>query len=251
MASLLKSRRAWAGFAGVGLLLVVAWYASAYPRGMLMAHLDHALGHHEMKVYGLPEPWEEEYAELLRQRYGVKWNFVAGCVVPEELARYANGYNAVSRRLLIEKHGKDIFAKCSALAEQQWYDHLTRSDLERLQGTWRMVGGDVLAPEKEEWAVAIKGDELILRRRGRQDVTWTIRLDLRRQPAGIDLIAPQDASKTNHATYSLERDQLTICVSRNFNPNTPVERPTRLTTRAKENENLRGVVMTVYRRQQP
>jgi uncharacterized protein (TIGR03067 family) len=245
--SLLKSRRAWAGFAVVGLLLVVGWYVSAYPRGMLMAHLDHALGHHEMKVYGLPEPWEEAYAELLRQRYGVKWNFVAGCVVPEELARYANGYNAVSRRLLIEKHGKDIFEECNAVAEQKWYDDLARSDLERLQGTWRMVGGDVLA----EWTVTIKGQELILRRRGRPDARWTVRLDLRRHPAGIDLISPQDASKTNHAIYRLAGDRLTICGSRKFGPNTPEERPEQFTTRAEENENLRGLVMTVYRRQQP
>jgi uncharacterized protein (TIGR03067 family) len=247
MTSLLKSRRVWVVLAVLSLLLVVGWYASAYPRGMLMARIDHARGHYKFKVYGSLIPWEKEYARLLQQRYGVAWDRVASCVVSEELAWYAGGYNSVSQHLLLEKYGKDIFEECNAVAEQKWYDYLARSDLERLQGTWRMVGGDVLA----EWTVTIKGNKLTLRRRGLQEAIWTVRLDRRRHPAGIDLISPQDASKTNHAIYRLDGDQFTICVSRNFNPNTSEERPIRLTTRAEENENLRGLVMTVYRRQQP
>jgi len=125
MHSLLKSRRVWVVLAVVSLMLVVGWYTSASPRGMLMARIDHARGHYEVKTYGGPPPTPDEaemyteYARLLRERYGVELNDVAQCVVAEELARYANGYNAVSRRLLIEKYGRDIFKECAASAQRR------------------------------------------------------------------------------------------------------------------------------------
>ncbi len=59
---------------------------------------------------------EEEYARLLKERYGVELNYVAGCVVTEELVGYADGYNSTSKQLLEQKYGKDIFAECRRLA---------------------------------------------------------------------------------------------------------------------------------------
>jgi hypothetical protein len=41
-------------------------------------------------------------------------------VVSEDEVWYAGGYNSVSRRLLVQKFGKDIFAECRDLAKQQW-----------------------------------------------------------------------------------------------------------------------------------
>src|SRR5258708_3831087 len=80
MTSLLKSPRAWAIFAVVSLLLGAAWHMTAYPRGMLMARLDHAREHYEVKTYGGPplSPLDAEraaeYARLLRERYDVELN---------------------------------------------------------------------------------------------------------------------------------------------------------------------------------
>jgi hypothetical protein len=106
---LLKSRRAWGVTIAVGLTSTVLWSLTAYPRGMLMAHVDHARGHFELKAYGLPPPWEGEYARLLEEGYGVELNPVAGCVVTEGLVWYVAGYNSVSQRLLIERYRSDIF----------------------------------------------------------------------------------------------------------------------------------------------
>jgi hypothetical protein len=96
------------------------WYCTAYPRGMLAAHIDHERGRHEVQVIGYPCPWESEYDSLLRSRYGVELRTVAGCVVSEDLCWYVSGYNSVSRRLANERYGKDIFAECAADAEALW-----------------------------------------------------------------------------------------------------------------------------------
>jgi hypothetical protein len=120
-----KSRRARVVTVAALLAFYPVWWLTAYPRGMLMAHLDNARGHYEVKVYGclLMPPDEEEqfskYAQLLNGRYGVDLHPVAGCVVTWQLKQYCSGYNSSSEGLLFEKHGKDIFAECAALARPQ------------------------------------------------------------------------------------------------------------------------------------
>jgi hypothetical protein len=96
------------------------WPLTAYPRAMLGAYLDHACGHYEVKTYGYPAPWRWEYGLLLKQKYGVELNAIAGCCVTEELERYVSGYNAASRSLLRARYGKDIFAECADVAERRW-----------------------------------------------------------------------------------------------------------------------------------
>jgi len=133
-------------------------------------------------------------------------------------------------------------------------------DLERLQGTWVMIGGeekgDVLTPREakdEEESIVVKGDTFTCFRHGKKRETWTIRLDPKRKPAAVDLIYPDgqatEDGKTNHAIYSLEGDQFILCVSRKFNPNSPEERPIKLTTKKGENGDLRGMVLGIYQRQ--
>jgi hypothetical protein len=113
---LLKSRPAWV----TAFALLVLWLLTAYPRGAVMAYADRARGHREVKVYGYPPRERAEYARLLRERYGVKLNAVAGCVVTEELTWYVRGYNAVSSRRLNEEYGRDIFAECWEEAGRRW-----------------------------------------------------------------------------------------------------------------------------------
>jgi hypothetical protein len=102
-----------AGVAWVGL-----WCLTDYPKGVVGACIDQGLGHYEVKTYGYPAPWRGEHARLLKQRYGVELNAVAGCCVTEELTQYVSGYNATSGGLLLLRHGHDIFAECAELAEQ-------------------------------------------------------------------------------------------------------------------------------------
>jgi hypothetical protein len=129
MVRLLKSRRAWTGAIVAVLVLAVLVYFLPYYRGMLMAHIDCARGHYEIKVIGgplLPEPKAEEfgkYAQLLEERYGVVLNVVAGCVVTDDLDQYVKGYNSVSERLLRKKHGLDIFEQCQRLVWPDTHAH--------------------------------------------------------------------------------------------------------------------------------
>lgn len=87
---------------------------------MLVAWWDHACGHYEVQVYGLPPPWDGEYSQLLQERYGVEVNPVAGCVVTPELVSYVEGYNAVSRPRIEARFGKDIFAECAMEVQAAW-----------------------------------------------------------------------------------------------------------------------------------
>lgn len=93
-------------------LTVVGWWFSAYPRGMAMAWWDGVRGRDIEKIYGMMQGTDPEYARLLRERYGVEFDVVAGCVVTSELRQYADGYNAVSRPRVRAKWGKDVFTEC-------------------------------------------------------------------------------------------------------------------------------------------
>src|SRR5205814_6501752 len=111
---------------GVVIGVAILWYPTAYPRGMLVAYFDHARGNYQIMTYGfaLLPPLEEEryvlYVRGLRERFGVKTTAVAGCVIDEAFVWYVDGYNSVSRRLLIEDHNADIFEECRRLAREQW-----------------------------------------------------------------------------------------------------------------------------------
>jgi hypothetical protein len=115
-----RSRRAWGLTVAAAVVLTVAWYVGAYPRGMLMAYIDHACGHDEIQTSGYSAGYGWEYGRLLQERYGVRLHAVADCKVWPHERWYVRGYNSVSERLLTKKHGRDIFAECEALALQQW-----------------------------------------------------------------------------------------------------------------------------------
>jgi hypothetical protein len=87
---------------------------------MIVAWADGVRGHQEVKVFGLPPSWAWEYARLVRERYGVEINPVAGCVVTQDLVWYVDGYNAVARPGIVARHGKDIFAECAEEAQAEW-----------------------------------------------------------------------------------------------------------------------------------
>jgi hypothetical protein len=139
MAFPLKSRRSRVVVVAAVVAMFVLWYAASYPRGVLMAHLDHARGRYQVLSAGLPVPWAWEYARLLEERYGVEMNWVAGCDVPLSLAWYIGGYNPTSRRLLKEKYGRDIFRECAAEARQRW----EAEHLEQWRRRGRRSGGSI------------------------------------------------------------------------------------------------------------
>jgi uncharacterized protein (TIGR03067 family) len=134
-------------------------------------------------------------------------------------------------------------------------DDPTKQELEKLQGTWVLVGGEekgrVLTEKEareEMESVVIKGDKMtILRGEDKRDCIF--RLDPSKKPAWLDLIDPDGKDKVNHAIYALDGDKLTICVSKKYKPNSPEERPIKLTTNREDNKGLSGLVMGIYQRQ--
>jgi hypothetical protein len=114
----MPSRRTWVTLVVVGWVLVVCWFVSGFPRGVLTASFDHARGRYEILTFGKPGSEREECRRLLADRYGVKLRAVAGCVVSFELVQYVEGYNSASRHLLKERHGRDIFEECLQLSRK-------------------------------------------------------------------------------------------------------------------------------------
>ncbi len=128
-----------------------------------------------------------------------------------------------------------------------------KKELEKLEGTWVLIGGAEKGKELteeeakgENESLLIKGDKVTILR-GKHHGTCTIRLDPSKKPAWMDLIFNE--KQANHAIYSLDGDKLTICVSHKFGPNTKEDRPARFTTKAKENKDLPSLVMGIYKRQ--
>jgi uncharacterized protein (TIGR03067 family) len=131
---------------------------------------------------------------------------------------------------------------------------------EKLQGRWILVGGEEKGEsfgeedaKKEGLVLLIKEDSLTMLEHGRnKEGTLKISLDPSKKPAAIDLTYTEGKhkGKTNHAIYSVEKDSLKICVSRKLLPNEPAERPMEFKTKvAKEDSDLRGMVLLVFQRQ--
>ena len=121
MASLFASRRGKALIIAAALASFLFWNWASYARGVVMAYLEHSCGHYAIRVYpNLSSGWTEEYARLLKKKYGVNVKNVGdpSTFIWEE--RYGAGYNATSERLLIEKYGSDIFAECAKQADERW-----------------------------------------------------------------------------------------------------------------------------------
>jgi len=77
-------------------------------------------GRHSLLVYGLLDDDATDYQAVLREDYGVTTNVIAGCVVDDDLLRYANAYNAVMRRDLQQRFGADIFKVAEAKAAARY-----------------------------------------------------------------------------------------------------------------------------------
>ena len=70
------------------------------------------------------------YVRLLKERYGVKVNYIAGCIVTQDLAWSADGYNSVSVPRINAKFGKDIFAECQGEARRDLLARVARHEAE-------------------------------------------------------------------------------------------------------------------------
>jgi len=126
----------WAAGAAAACLflaLYALWYLPPNERGMLAAHVHHAFGHHEIKVFGKAPLWRDTCARLLDERYGVELSVVGGAFLSRNERWYVDGYNSVTQQHLTEKHGVDVFEECRRAARKQWE-------------TWRRTDGSAPPP---------------------------------------------------------------------------------------------------------
>lgn len=77
-------------------------------------------GNHILLTYGLPAGSIEEYRAVLHDDYGVTLRTAAGCVVDDHLVRYVNAYNAVMRRDLEQRFGRNMFDAAQAKAHARY-----------------------------------------------------------------------------------------------------------------------------------
>src|SRR5262245_26885013 len=91
-----------------------------------------------------------------------------------------------------------------------------KRDLEKLQGTWVLVGGESdgvpwteTRAKEHELSIVIKGETFTLTRR-KDNGTVQVRLDSTKGPAWMDLVGVENKSLVNHAIYKLNGDHLTI-----------------------------------------
>jgi hypothetical protein len=87
----------------------LAWDASAFLRGQIVARYDIARGHYRELTLGLPPPQRPTYANVIKERYGIELRAVAGCIVSPSLISYVDGYNSVSIAGANRKWGRDVF----------------------------------------------------------------------------------------------------------------------------------------------
>jgi hypothetical protein len=113
------------------LLWAVLWSAVPRVRGQLVARFDIARGHYEILGYGLPVPWYADDVRLLRERYGIEYRPVAGCIVSATLIAYVDNYNGVIAAAANRKFGHDVFKECAGDARKSWERATSKTVKER------------------------------------------------------------------------------------------------------------------------
>jgi hypothetical protein len=115
--------RCIAGILAVVFLLVwdvCGWAPIPTIRGTISARIDVKHGRYKQLGYGLPVPWRAGYEILLRKRYGVEAEVIAGCVVTRYLKDYVAAYNEVSEGAANIRYEHDVFKEVSDEAMSDW-----------------------------------------------------------------------------------------------------------------------------------
>ena len=97
----------------LALTIFLAWIYGPYPVGAAVALYHKVIGRQEVVAYGMLNQGFFEYAECLKERYGITIRIISGCCVSLTGQRYAQGYNDIAYPLLKRSFGRDIFAECA------------------------------------------------------------------------------------------------------------------------------------------
>jgi hypothetical protein len=98
----------------------VLYSRSAYERGQREAQADIQAGRLVLENWGFPRKGEQEFAEILLQRYGVELRRVASDVVEPTDTGQIFGYNNVSRPEIERRFGGGVIEKAAAEAAEHY-----------------------------------------------------------------------------------------------------------------------------------
>jgi hypothetical protein len=98
----------------------------AYKKGHDDAERDLKAGHVAVEIFGLPAPYFGEYTKLLLERYHIELRQVAGCLIDEQIAGHAKGYNEVAMKEIERHYGKDILETARQEASKHYADSLPK-----------------------------------------------------------------------------------------------------------------------------
>jgi hypothetical protein len=98
----------------------VPYSRSAYERGRADAEADLRAGRLVLEDYGFPREGQQEFADILRQRYGVELHRVASDIVDYTAYGHAFGYNDVSRPEIERRFGAGVIQKAEAEAAEHY-----------------------------------------------------------------------------------------------------------------------------------
>ena len=120
----LKSNKRFLAVMIVVISVVAYWLFWPWPfaelRGQLAARIDLWSGSYKVLAIGLPSPWRAEYVRLLQERYGIRVQKMADCIVSESLVSYVRNYNELSASAANHRVGRDPFRECDEDARKAW-----------------------------------------------------------------------------------------------------------------------------------
>jgi hypothetical protein len=96
---------------------------SAYRAGRADAEKDIQANCLIIEVFGLPTPWDDDYARIFYQKYDVEVKKIAGDVVDYEIVGHAKGYNEVSKPEIQRRFGSDVLEKTQSEVHKHWQEN--------------------------------------------------------------------------------------------------------------------------------
>lgn len=109
---------------GVGLLSLSSCSAFNSWRGEVNgradARKDLQAGKLNIETMGPPPaPWEGAYEKLLKERHGITYSWVAGCIVNDRVSGHARAYNQIMEAEIERRFGKDVLKKTADEAQKK------------------------------------------------------------------------------------------------------------------------------------
>jgi hypothetical protein len=103
--------------------IIIYQFLGYYPgmaEGWAEAHFDLCRGDYRIIVVGLPYPWDQESTHVFAEKYHVRRDRIALCIVSPWNLRFEEGYNSVSVPAIEAKYSKRIFADARKESVEQY-----------------------------------------------------------------------------------------------------------------------------------